>query len=78
MRKSLIVIGLLILIGAGVLLQASEEKKDLADFEITVTVTKEGIALESDHGCAWVEASYEGSGDSYSVTIDEYGVKGTN
>lgn len=76
MRKTLLVVGIIALVAAGALLQASQEEIELADFEITVTVTPNGIELKSDHGCAWTEASYSGSGETYSFAIDEYGVSG--
>lgn len=74
MRKSLIVAGIIALVVAGALLQAGEKEQELADFEIVVTVTPDGVTLESHHGCAWVETGYSEPGDAYTFTVDEYGV----
>lgn len=76
MRKSLFVVGIIALIVAGALLQAGENEQELADFEIVVTVTPDGVTMKSHHGCAWVETAYSDPGDTYTFTVDEYGVGG--
>jgi hypothetical protein len=77
MRKVAVILLGVVVIGVLSALQPATPKEELAHFEITVTVTKEGVELKSSRGCAWKEANYSSTGtESYSFTVDEHGVGG--
>ena len=63
------------LVGAITYSNPQEKKKpDLADFEITIQQTEDGIELTCPKGCSWEQLSYKGFDNGHVQKIDEHGM----
>lgn len=51
-----------------------EKKSDLANFEVSIQKTAEGIKLTCSEGCAWKELSYGRTEKGHIQKINEYGM----
>ena len=51
-----------------------EKKSDLANFEISIQKTADGVKLKCSEGCAWKELSYNRSDKDHIQKINEYGM----
>lgn len=51
-----------------------DKNSNVADFEITIQQTKDGIKLTCPKGCSWKELSYNGFAEGHVQKIDEHGM----
>lgn len=51
-----------------------DKNSDLANFEISIQKTADGVKLKCSEGCAWKELSYSGVDQDHVQKIDENGM----